>query len=83
MQASFSDLEYDAEKRLTPRDRFLAKIESVTPWTILVAELEPFYPKGEGRFNEFARLNVCILDWRDSREVNLQTAQDVQMGISA
>ena len=49
MQASFSNLEYDAKKRLTRRDRFLAEIESVTPWTLLVAELEPFYPKGEGR----------------------------------
>ena len=49
MQASFSDLEYDAKKRLTRRDRFLAEIESVTPWTLLAAELEPFYPKGEGR----------------------------------
>jgi IS5 family transposase len=49
VQASFSDLEYDAKKRLTRRDRFLAEIESVTPWTLLVAELEPFYPKGEGR----------------------------------
>ncbi len=49
MQASFSDLEYDAKKCLTRRDRFLAEIEAVTPWTLLVAELEPFYPKGEGR----------------------------------
>jgi hypothetical protein len=38
VQASFSDLEYDANKRLTRRDRFLAEIESVTPWTLLVAE---------------------------------------------
>jgi IS5 family transposase len=49
VQASFSDLEYDAKKRLTRRDRFLAEIEAVKPWTLLVAELEPFYPKGEGR----------------------------------
>ncbi|NBP63032.1 MAG: IS5/IS1182 family transposase, partial [Betaproteobacteria bacterium] len=34
MQSSFSDLEYDAKKRLTRRDRFLAEIESVTPWTL-------------------------------------------------
>jgi len=49
VQASFSDLEYDAKKRLTRRDRFLAEIEAVTPWTLLVAELEPHYTKGEGR----------------------------------
>ncbi|KAI5912041.1 IS5 family transposase [Azoarcus sp. PA01] len=49
MQSSFSDLEYAAKKKLTRRDRFLAEIEAVTPWSALVAELEPHYPKGEGR----------------------------------
>jgi len=49
MQASFSDLEYAAKKRVTRRDRFLSEIEAVTPWSALVAEIEPFYPKGEGR----------------------------------
>ena len=49
MQASFSDLEYAAKKRVTRRDRFLSTIEAVTPWSALVAEIERFYPKGEGR----------------------------------
>jgi len=49
MQSSFSDLEYAAKKKVTRRDRFLAEIEAVTPWSVMVAELEPFYPKGEGR----------------------------------
>lgn len=49
MQSSFSDLEYSAKKKLTRRDRFLNEIEAVTPWSAMVAELEPFYPKGEGR----------------------------------
>jgi len=49
MQASFSDLEYAAKRRVTRRDRFLSVIEAVTPWLALVAEIEPFYPKGEGR----------------------------------
>ena len=49
MQASFSDLEYAAKKRVSRRDRFLSEIEAVTPWLALVAEIEPFYPKGEGR----------------------------------
>ena len=48
MQSSFSDLEYAAKKKLTRRDRFLAEINAVTPWGALVAELEPFYPKGKG-----------------------------------
>ena len=49
MQASFSDLEYAAKKKVTRRDRFLGEIEAVTPWSALVAEIEPYYPKGEGR----------------------------------
>ncbi len=49
MQASFSDLEYTAKKKVTRRDRFLGEIEAVTPWSALAAEVEPFYPKGEGR----------------------------------
>lgn len=49
MQTTFSELEYAAKKKLTRRDRFLADIEAVTPWSALVAAIEPFYPKGEGR----------------------------------
>lgn len=45
----FRKLEYAAKKKLTRRDRFLADIEAVTPWSALVAAIEPFYPKGEGR----------------------------------
>lgn len=49
MQRSFSDLEYAAKKKVTRRDRFLGEINAVTPWSALVAEIAPFYPKGEGR----------------------------------
>lgn len=49
MQTTFSELEYAAKKKQTRRDRFLADIEAVTPWASLVAAIEPFYPKGDGR----------------------------------
>lgn len=49
MQTTFSELEYAAKKKRTRRDRFLGDIEAVTPWTSLVAVIEPFYPKGDGR----------------------------------
>lgn len=51
MQKSFSDLEYAAKKKLTRRDRFLAEIDNVTPWSQLHQLIEPFYPKvvGAGR----------------------------------
>lgn len=49
MQTTFAELEYATKKKQTRRDRFLADIEAVTPWSALVAAIEPFYPKGEGR----------------------------------
>ncbi|MGL1834088.1 IS5 family transposase [Rhodocyclaceae bacterium SMB388] len=49
MQSSCSDPKHCAKKKLTRRDWFLGEIETVAPWSALVAELEPFYPKGEGR----------------------------------
>src|SRR5574343_1064823 len=49
MQVIFSELEYAAKKKVTRRDRFLGEIDAVTPWLTLVAEIEPYYPKGTGR----------------------------------
>jgi IS5 family transposase len=49
MQKSFSELEYAAKKKQTRRDRFLNEINAVTTGSAMLAELEPFYPKGGGR----------------------------------
>ena len=49
MQSSFSELEYAAKKRLTRRDRFLAEIESVTPWSSLLNVIAAHYPSSGGR----------------------------------
>jgi IS5 family transposase len=49
IQRSFSDLEYATKKRVMRRDRFLGEINAVRPWPALLAEIEPFHPKGEGR----------------------------------
>lgn len=48
MQASFSELEYATKKRQTRRDRFLAEIEAVTPWSSLTKVIAPHYPNGGG-----------------------------------
>ena len=48
-QASFSELEYAAKKKLTRRDRFLAEIEMVTPWAELERTVAPFYPSSGSR----------------------------------
>ena len=49
MQASFSELEYAAKKRVTRRDRFLTEIEAVTPWLSLTSVIAPHYPSSGGR----------------------------------
>lgn len=49
MLTTFSEMEYAAKKKLARRERFLADIEAVTPWSALVAVIEPIYPKNEGR----------------------------------
>lgn len=48
MQASFSELEYAAKKRVTRQDRILAEIEAVTPWSSLMKVIVPHYPIGGG-----------------------------------
>jgi IS5 family transposase len=48
MQRSFSELEYAAKKKLTRRDRFLAQIDSATPWAKLHKLIEPHHPKTSG-----------------------------------
>jgi IS5 family transposase len=46
---TFSEAEYAGKKRKTRRDRFLAQVEAVTPWPLLVSVIEPYYPKAGGR----------------------------------
>lgn len=46
---SFSDLEYASKKKVTRRDRFLSEIEMITPWSLLISEIEPYYPKSGRR----------------------------------
>ena len=60
MQSSFCDVEYAAKKKLTRRDRFLAGIHAATPWAALEAEIEPFYPTGEGRGRPLIGLSLML-----------------------
>ena len=46
-QGSFSQVEYAGKKKQTRRDKFLAEMEVVVPWSRLVERLRPLYPKGE------------------------------------
>jgi IS5 family transposase len=46
-QPSFSQAEFAAKKKVTRREKFLARMEEIIPWARLLAVIEPFYPKGE------------------------------------
>jgi transposase, IS5 family len=48
-QGSFTDLEYEAKKRRTRREMFLAEMEAVVPWPALLAVVEPHYPRSGRR----------------------------------
>ncbi len=50
-QLTFADAEYHAKRKLTRRDRFLAEMEQVVPWALLLEMLAPhYYPNaGQGR----------------------------------
>ena len=46
-QPSFSQAEFATKKKITRREKFLARREALIPWPKLLAVIEPFYPKGE------------------------------------
>ena len=48
-QLSFSQAEYSNKKKLTRRELFLSKMESVVPWVRLIAVIDPYYPKSGRR----------------------------------
>lgn len=45
-QTSLSMTGYFDKGKMTKRERFLAEMEQVVPWTRLCALIEPHYPKG-------------------------------------
>jgi transposase, IS5 family len=48
-QTTFASLTFDAKKKRTRREVFLAEMEQVMPWSMLEAIIEPHYPKAGGR----------------------------------
>jgi IS5 family transposase len=46
-QTSFAQTEFAAKKKITRREKFLARMEEVLPWGQLLAVIAPHYPKGE------------------------------------
>ncbi len=49
-QRTFAGLAWQTKGKVTRRERFLAEMNAVIPWTRLIAVIEPHYPKaGRGR----------------------------------
>lgn len=48
-QATFASLSFDAKKKRTRREVFLAEMEQVIPWDLLEAIIEPHYPRAGRR----------------------------------
>lgn len=49
-QRTFASMAWQAKGKVTRRERFLAEMDAVMPWTQLLALIEPHYPKaGNGR----------------------------------
>jgi transposase, IS5 family len=46
-QPSFAQAEFADKKKITRREKFLARMEEVIPWARLLTVIEPHYPKGE------------------------------------
>ena len=44
-QRSFASAEYAMKKKQTRREKFLAEMDRIVPWTRLIAVIEPLYPK--------------------------------------
>ena len=58
-QATFADLESESKKRVTRREKFLARMDGLIPWERLEGRLRPFYPK-EGRGRRPYALSVML-----------------------
>ena len=58
-QATFADLESESKKRVTRREKFLARMDGLMPWERLEARIRPFYPK-EGRGRRPYALSVML-----------------------
>lgn len=44
MQITFAEAEFTSKKKQTRRDRLLADLESLVPWSVLESVIEPHYP---------------------------------------
>ena len=65
-QPSFSQAEFATKQKITRREKFLARMETLIPWTQLLAVIEPFYPKGEQKGASKGRRIYEARTWRSN-----------------
>ena len=46
-QTTFARAEFGHKKKTTRREKFLARMEEVIPWSKLLTVIEPHYPQGK------------------------------------
>jgi IS5 family transposase len=66
-QRTFASVAWNQKGKITRRERFLAEMDAVIPWTRLLALIEPHYPKaGQGRqplgLEKMLRI-YCLQQW--------------------
>ncbi|RQM74801.1 IS5 family transposase [Aeromonas jandaei] len=66
-QLTFADSEFNAKRRKTRKELFLARMEALLPWTMMLEVIEPVYPKaGNGRrpypLDTMLRIH-CMQQW--------------------
>jgi IS5 family transposase len=66
-QLSFSDVEFGAKRKKTKREIFLAEMDSVVPWDLMIRLIEPAYPKsavGRPAYALSSMIRVyCMQQW--------------------
>ena len=65
-QFGFGDYEQSTAKKRTRRERFLAEMEAVMPWKLLIDLIEPHYPKtsSKGGRPPFPLANIHLIHLR-------------------
>jgi transposase, IS5 family len=59
-QTSLASLTYEAKKKQTRREKFLAEMEQAVPWQELLAVIEPHYPKAGRKGRQPMPLKVML-----------------------
>jgi len=78
-QRSFASAEYAMKKKRTRREKFLAEMERIVPWSRLTAVIEPLYPKS-GRVGRppigvpKMRRMYCVRQWYSLADEALEDA---------